>query len=114
MWISLDELDAALVNLCEFKVLILLRCFVHKRYHSLDPFTRSFYKAINDIKMISKYCEGNNNRRQYTQRHGGAVLIANVKQVNSFQAVAPLTGPEKGVLFKGAYLPQKWDILPPY
>jgi hypothetical protein len=85
MWISLDVLDAALVNLCEFKVLILLRCLVHKRYH----FTPSFHSILllinEDIKMISKYCgEGNNNRRQYTRRHGGAVLIANVKQVKYY------------------------------
>jgi hypothetical protein len=26
---------------------------------------------------------------------------------NSFEAMAPLTGPENGVFFKGAYFPQK-------
>jgi hypothetical protein len=60
MWINLDVLDAALVNLCKFKVLILLRCFVHKIYY----FTPSFHSMLllmNDIKMISKYSEGNNN-----------------------------------------------------
>jgi hypothetical protein len=77
MWISLDVLGAALVNLCEFKVLILLRCFVHKRYR-FTPSFHSFLLLMNDIKMISKYSEGNNNRRQYTRRHGGTVLIANV------------------------------------
>jgi hypothetical protein len=35
-------------------------------------------------------------------------------QFNSFLASAPLTGQKKGVLFKGAYLPQKSDVLPPY
>jgi hypothetical protein len=34
--------------------------------------------------------------------------------LNSFQAMAPLTGPEKGSFFKGTYLPQKWDVLPPF
>jgi hypothetical protein len=33
---------------------------------------------------------------------------------NSFQAIAPLTGQKKGVHFKGAYLPQKLDLLPPF
>jgi hypothetical protein len=80
MWISPDVLVAARVNLWEFKVLILLRCFVHKRYH-FTPSRHLILLLMNDIKMISKYSEGNNNRRQYTRRHGGAVLIANVKQV---------------------------------
>jgi hypothetical protein len=51
MWISLDVLDAALIIWCEFKVLILLRCFVHKRYH----FTLSFHSillSINGIKIL--------------------------------------------------------------
>jgi hypothetical protein len=34
--------------------------------------------------------------------------------LNSFQAIVPLTGQEKGVLFfTGTYLPQKTDLLSP-
>jgi hypothetical protein len=36
-----------------------------------------------------------------------------VGAVNSFQAIVPLTGQEKGVLFTGVYLPQKSVLLPP-
>jgi hypothetical protein len=52
MWISLDVLVAALVNLCEFKVLILSSICTRK-----IPFTPSFHLilAINDIKI---YCGG--------------------------------------------------------
>jgi hypothetical protein len=28
--------------------------------------------------------------------------------------IAPLKGHEKRSLFKGAYFPQKWDLLPPF
>jgi hypothetical protein len=40
--------------------------------------------------------------------------VAIMPPFNSFQAIAPLTGHEKGSLFKGAYFPQKWDLLPPF
>jgi hypothetical protein len=33
--------------------------------------------------------------------------------INSFQAIVPLTGQEKGDLFYGGYLPQKSVLSPP-
>jgi hypothetical protein len=34
-------------------------------------------------------------------------------QINSFQAIVPLMGQEKGSFFTGAYFPQKLVFLPP-
>jgi hypothetical protein len=48
MWISLDVLVAALVNICEFKVFNLLRCFVHKRYH----FTPSCHSILLYLSIL--------------------------------------------------------------
>jgi hypothetical protein len=34
--------------------------------------------------------------------------------LNSSPAIMPLAALYFGVIFKGAYLPQKWDLLPPF
>jgi ethanolamine utilization protein EutP (predicted NTPase) len=82
MWISLDVLNAALlVNLCEFKVLILLRCFVHKRYH-FTPSFQSIALLMNGIKTISNILRATTTE---DSTPGGMEVRYLLKQVKYYQ-----------------------------
>jgi hypothetical protein len=95
--------------------------------HNLEPYLQENYTRHQKEKNLNMFFEPlrqvslsiqSFHVRQLNANQGIELLpttwiVEDEAVINSFQAIVPLTGQEKGSFFTGAYLPQKSVLSPP-
>jgi pSer/pThr/pTyr-binding forkhead associated (FHA) protein len=67
------------------------------------------------VQVVARFNSGLSTRILHQEKANNFQQSAyDIKNVNSFQAMAPLTGPEKGYIFWGSIFPSKMGPFPPF